>query len=90
VRPRWNTCGFSKSDPHGFTGATFSVGIGHNFGLHLRDCRFPVEAIDSNSSAVRVRGSLLATGSAPLVGFAMNAGYRQTFETTNEFARIKF
>jgi len=24
-----------------------------------------------------------------LVGIPMNAGYRQTFETTNEFARIK-
>jgi phage terminase large subunit len=22
-----------------------SIGIGHNFGLHLRDCRFPVELI---------------------------------------------
>ena len=27
---------------------------------------------------------------APLVGVAMNAGYRQAFETTNEFVRIKF
>jgi hypothetical protein len=24
------------------------------------------------------------------VGFAMNAGYRQTYETTNEFVAIKF
>jgi hypothetical protein len=39
---------------------------------------------------VRVRGSLRATGTAPLVGIAMKAGYRQAFETTNEFARIKF
>jgi hypothetical protein len=31
-----------------------------------------------------------ATGTAPLVGIAMNAGYRQAFETTNEFVRIKF
>jgi phage terminase large subunit len=22
-----------------------SIGIGHNFGLHLRDCRFPVELV---------------------------------------------
>jgi len=40
---------------------------------------------------VRVRGSALrATASASLVGFAMNAGYRQRIETTNEFVRIKF
>src|ERR1017187_1693386 len=31
-----------------------------------------------------------ATGSASLVGIPMNAGYRQTFETSNEFAPIKF
>jgi hypothetical protein len=47
-------------------------------------------AIDSNSSAVRVRGSLRATGTAPLVRFAMNAGYRPAIETTNEFVWIKF
>ena len=47
-------------------------------------------AIDSSTSAVRVRGSLRATGTAPLVGIAMKAGYRQAFETTNEFVRIKF
>jgi hypothetical protein len=48
-------------------------------------------AIDSNSSAMRVLGSLLrATGSASLVGIRMNAGYSEKFETTNEFARIKF
>jgi hypothetical protein len=39
---------------------------------------------------VRVRGSLRATGTAALVGIAMTAGYRQTFETTNEFVWIKF
>jgi hypothetical protein len=38
---------------------------------------------------VRVRGSLQATGTAPLVGVAMNPGYRQEIETTNEFVRIK-
>jgi hypothetical protein len=32
----------------------------------------------------------VATGTAPLVGAAMNAGYRQAFEATNEFVRIKF
>jgi hypothetical protein len=48
-------------------------------------------AIDSNSSAMRVLGSLLrATGSASLVGIRMNAGYSEKFKTTNEFARIKF
>jgi hypothetical protein len=47
-------------------------------------------AIDSNNSAVRVRGSLRAIGTAPLLGIASNAGYRQAFETTNEFVRIKF
>jgi hypothetical protein len=35
-------------------------------------------------------GSLRATEAAPLVGFAMKTGYRQAFETTNEFVRIKF
>jgi len=25
-----------------------------------------------------------------LVGFAINAGYRHAFETTNEFVRMKF
>jgi hypothetical protein len=36
---------------------------------------------------VRVWGSpLRASGSATLVAIAINAGYRQTFETTNEFA----
>jgi hypothetical protein len=39
---------------------------------------------------VRVRGSLRAAGNAPLVGIAMQAGYRQEFETNNEFVRIKF
>jgi hypothetical protein len=34
--------------------------------------------------------SLRATGNAPLVGFAMNAHYRQAIETTIESARIKF
>jgi hypothetical protein len=47
-------------------------------------------AIDSKSSEVRVRGSLRATETAPLVGTAMKVGYRQAFETTNEFVRIKF
>ena len=48
-------------------------------------------AIDSNSSAMRVLRSLLrATGSASLVGIRMNTGYSEKFETTNEFARIKF
>jgi hypothetical protein len=35
-------------------------------------------------------GSLRATGTAPLVGFAMNAGYRLGIETTNELVWIKF
>jgi hypothetical protein len=30
------------------------------------------------------------TGTAPLVGIAMKEGYRQVFQTTNEFVRIKF
>jgi hypothetical protein len=47
-------------------------------------------AIDSKSSAVRVRRSLRATETAPLVGFTMEAGYRHAFETTNESVRIKF
>jgi hypothetical protein len=47
-------------------------------------------ATASNSSAVRVRGSPGATVTAPLVGIAMKAGYRQAFETTNESVRIKF
>jgi hypothetical protein len=42
------------------------------------------------TTVVRVRGSLRATGTAPLVGIVMNAGYRQAFETTNEFVQIKF
>jgi len=32
----------------------------------------------------------MATGTAPLVGIAMKAGYRHAFETTNGFVRIKF
>jgi len=39
---------------------------------------------------VRVRGSLRATGIAPLSGFAINAGYPHTFKTTNEIVRIRF
>jgi len=39
---------------------------------------------------VQVRGSLRATETAPLLGFAMKARYRQTFEITSEFGRIKF
>jgi hypothetical protein len=35
-------------------------------------------------------GSLRASGSAALVGIPIKAGYRQTFETTNQFARFKF
>jgi hypothetical protein len=31
-----------------------------------------------------------ATETAPLVGVAMKTGYRQVFETTKEFARIRF
>jgi hypothetical protein len=47
--------------------------------------------MDSNNSSMRVLGSLLrATGSASLVGIRINAGYSEKFETTNEFARIKF
>jgi len=38
-------------------------------------------AIDSNCSAVRVQGSLRATGTAALFGIATKAGYRQVFET---------
>jgi ATP-dependent DNA ligase len=41
-------------------------------------------------SAVRVRGSFWATGTAPFVAFAMKAGYRHAFKSTNEFVRIKF
>jgi hypothetical protein len=47
-------------------------------------------AIDSSTHAVRVRSSLRAPATAPLLGVAMNPGYRQAFETTNEFVRIKF
>jgi len=39
---------------------------------------------------VRVRGSLRASGSVAFVGIAIKAAYRQTFESTNEFAWIKF
>jgi hypothetical protein len=46
-------------------------------------------AIDSSNSSVRLR-SLRATGAAPFVGIAMNVGYRQAFEITTEFVRIKF
>jgi hypothetical protein len=43
------------------------------------------------SSAVKILGSLLrAAASASPVGIRMNAGYRATFEITNEFIRIKF
>ena len=45
------------------------------------------------AGAQRVRGSLRATGTAPLIGIGMKAGYRQAFETTNQFyqfVRIKF
>ncbi len=42
-------------------------------------------------TAVRVRGSpLRVTGSGPLFGIAMKAGYRRAIETANEFARIEF
>jgi hypothetical protein len=37
-----------------------------------------------------VRGSLRATGIAPLSDSAINAGYPQTFKTTNEIGRTKF
>src|SRR6266852_7561086 len=47
-------------------------------------------AIASSNSAVRVRGSFRTTGTALLVGVAMKASYRQTSETTNESAPIKF
>jgi hypothetical protein len=47
-------------------------------------------AIDSNSSEIRVRGSLRVTETALLVGFAMKADYRHAFESTVEFVRIKF
>jgi hypothetical protein len=39
---------------------------------------------------VRVRGSLRATKTAPLLGIGMKTGYRQAFETTNESLWIKF
>ena len=42
------------------------------------------------ASAVRIRGSFWATGTAPFVAFAMKAGYRHAFKSTNEFVRIKF
>jgi len=47
-------------------------------------------AIASNSSAVGVRGSLRASGSAALVGIAIKAGYRHEFDTTDESVPIKF
>jgi hypothetical protein len=43
-------------------------------------------AVPSNSSAVRVRGSLRATETALLVSTVMKAGYRQILEITDEFA----
>jgi hypothetical protein len=46
-----------------------------------------LSAIDSKSSAVRVRGSLRASGTDAFVGIAIRAGYRQTFETTNQVTR---
>jgi len=46
-------------------------------------------AIDSNSSAVRVRSSLRATRNDPFVAIPMNAGCPQPIETTNESAWIE-
>jgi hypothetical protein len=57
----------------------------------IRDPIWSAGAIDSNSNAVRVRGSPRgAPKDAPLVGIPMHAGYLQLIETTNEFARTKF
>jgi hypothetical protein len=39
-------------------------------------------------SGVRVRASLRANETAPLVGIAMKASYRHAFEATNQFVRI--
>jgi hypothetical protein len=40
---------------------------------------------------VRVRGSLQASSTVSLAGgIVMKVGYRQVFETTNEFVQIKF
>jgi len=47
-------------------------------------------AIASSNSAVRVRGSLPASGGAVFGGGVIRAGYRQPSETTNQFAWIKF
>jgi len=63
-------------------GATSSAAFQHRNLMH--------SAIDSNSSEIRVRGSLRATQTARLVGVAMKAGYRHAFETTNELVRIRF
>jgi hypothetical protein len=46
--------------------------------------QFDGAAAASNTSAVRVRGSLGASWTALLAGIAIKEGYRQSFETTNE------
>ena len=50
---------------------------------------FQIRPSDSSTSVVRVRCLLRATGTAPLVGITMKAGYHQMFETTDEFARLR-
>ena len=47
-------------------------------------------AIDSNTSVMRVRGSLPVAGNAGLSGIAMPGGYRQDIKTTNEFVWMEF
>ena len=47
----------------------------------------PADSRERDDSAAGVR--FRAPGTAPLVGFAMKAGYRRRFKTTNEFMRLK-
>src|SRR5271166_2360949 len=63
-------------------GATSSAALQHRNLVAQRD-RF-------QQHRCALRGSLSATGTAPLVAIAMNAGYRQELQITNESARIKF
>ncbi len=50
----------------------------------------PRSAIVSRTSFVGGLGSPRANGTALLVGIVLQAGYRQIFEITNEFARLRF
>ena len=50
-----------------------AIGIGHNFGLHLRDCRFPVEMVNvgmpCESKPQRRENCQLSSETPPFVSF---------------------